>query len=62
MCYLQPLKVKKIKGNRVFLENGVKAYCDQQSVGKVEAGDKVLVFGNLVIRSRLQKPAGISTN
>jgi len=49
MCYLKPLEVKKIKGGVVFLENGIKAFYDK-NIGKIKKGDKVVVFGNLIIQ------------
>jgi len=49
MCYLRPLKVKKIEGKRVWLENGIKAIYDKK-VGKISADDLVVVYGNLIIQ------------
>ena len=48
MCYVKPLKIKKIKGKEVEMENGIKAFYDK-SVGKIKTGDKVLVYGNLIV-------------
>jgi len=48
MCYVKPLKVKKIKDKEAEMENGIKAFYDK-SVGKIRIGDKVLVYGNLII-------------
>ena len=49
MCYLRPLKVKKIEGRRALLENGIKAVYDKK-VGNVKANDLVMVYGNLIIQ------------
>lgn len=55
MCFIRPLKVKKIENKTVFLENGIKAYYDKktcQPAGRLEnlkINDIVLVYGNLVI-------------
>jgi len=49
MCYLRPLKVKKIEGKRALLENGIKAIYDKK-VGKVKVDDLVMVYGNLIIQ------------
>ena len=49
MCYLKPLKVKKIKGKMALLENGIKAVYDKK-VGKISANDLVMVYGNLIIQ------------
>ncbi|MBI4226242.1 hypothetical protein HY612_03975 [Candidatus Roizmanbacteria bacterium] len=49
MCYLKPLKVKKIKGKKALLENGIKAIYDKK-VGKVKVNDLVMVYGNLIIQ------------
>ena len=49
MCYLRLLKVKKTSGQTVFLENGLKAFYDQK-IGKIKKGDRVVVFGNLIIQ------------
>lgn len=48
MCYLKPLKVKKIIGRKAVLENGLEAVYDSH-VGKIKKNDKVLVYGNLII-------------
>lgn len=48
MCFLRPLKVKKISGEIAFLENGIKAYYDKK-IGKLNKGDRVIVYGNLII-------------
>lgn len=48
VCYLKPLKVKKIEKKIVYLENGIKAYYDG-SVGDLKHNDMVLVYGNLVV-------------
>lgn len=49
MCYLRPLKVKKIQGKKALLENGIKAVYDK-NVGKVKVNDLVMVYGNLIIQ------------
>ena len=49
MCYLKPLKVKKIDGRKVVLENGIKAVYDKK-VGKIKINDLVMVYGNLIIQ------------
>ena len=46
--------MKKIKKNQVFLENNLKAYYDKK-IGRLKAGDKVLVYGNLVLRKINEK-------
>lgn len=48
MCFLQPLKVEKIHANKVKLENGIEAMCDI-NIKDLKVGDRVLVFGNLII-------------
>jgi len=48
MCFLKPLRVKKIVGNKIILENKIKAIADKK-VGKLKIGDKVMVYGNLII-------------
>ncbi|OGK34148.1 hypothetical protein A3F57_00690 [Candidatus Roizmanbacteria bacterium RIFCSPHIGHO2_12_FULL_36_11] len=57
MCYLKPLKVKKIDGRKVVLENGIKAVYDKK-VGKVKVNDLVMVYGNLIVQKI--KPKQIS--
>ncbi len=47
MCYLRPLRVKKIIGRTVALENGVKAYYDKK-IGTIKKNDLVMVYGNLI--------------
>ena len=49
MCFLRPLKVKKIKGKKALLENGIKAIYDKK-VGRVNVNDLVMVYGNLIIQ------------
>jgi|GEM_PF-2229689 len=49
MCNIKPLRVKKIIGNTAFLEGGMRAIYDKR-VGVVKADDKVMVFGNLIIK------------
>lgn len=48
MCFLKPLKVKKVNREIVLLENGVKAYYNK-NIKDLKPDDLVLVFGNLVI-------------
>jgi len=48
MCIIKPLTVKKISGKTVEVEGGIKAYYDKK-IGKLAIGDKVLVYGNLVL-------------
>lgn len=48
MCFLKPLKVKKIMGKTVYLHNNIKAYYDKK-VGELKENDVVLVYGNLVV-------------
>lgn len=49
MCYLRPLKIKKIEGKRIMLENGIKAVYDRK-VGELKENDLVMVYGNLVLQ------------
>ena len=49
MCFIKPLKVKKIEGERVLLENGIKAVYDKK-VGKIKVNDLVMVYGNLIVQ------------
>ena len=49
MCFIRPLKVKKIQGKKALLENGIKAVYDKK-VGNVKANDLVMVYGNLIIQ------------
>lgn len=48
MCFIKPLKIKKVKKKEVILENGIKAYYDKK-IGRLKVNDKVIVYGNLVI-------------
>lgn len=48
MCFLQPLKITKINGEKVKLENGIEALCDL-NIKDLAVGDQVLVYGNLII-------------
>ncbi len=48
MCFLKPLRVEKINNKTVFLDNGITAFYDK-NIGKVKKGDKVIVYGNLII-------------
>lgn len=49
MCFLRPLRIKKIKGKRIALENGLLAYYDK-NIGPLKLNDLVLVYGNLVVQ------------
>lgn len=49
MCFLKPLRVKKIEGKKALLENGIKAVYDKK-VGKIDVNDLVMVYGNLIIQ------------
>ena len=48
MCYLKPLKVRKIIGKKAVLENGIEAVYDGH-IGKIKKNDSVLVYGNLIL-------------
>lgn len=48
MCFLKPLKIKKIIGSKVLLENGINAYYDKK-IGKIKKDDLVMVYGNLIL-------------
>lgn len=48
MCYVKPLKIKKVFAREVLLENGIRAYYEKNS-GKLKPNDLVLVYGNVVI-------------
>lgn len=54
MCFLKPLKVKKIKNQIVLLENGIKAYYNKD-IKDLKPNDLVLVFGNFVVEKIDQK-------
>ena len=54
MCFLKPLKVKKINNKIVLLENGIKAYYNG-NITKLKENDLVLVFGNLVVEKVKRK-------
>lgn len=49
MCFIKPLKIKKIESKTVVLENGIKAYYDKK-IGKIKIGDRVVVYGNLILK------------
>ena len=50
MCFIRPLKIIKFQSrNKVILENGIKALYDKK-IGKINLGDLVLVYGNLIIK------------
>lgn len=53
MCYLKPLKVVKIEGRKVLLEQGIAAFYDKK-IGTLKPNDKVLVYGNLIV-SKIKK-------
>lgn len=48
MCYVKPLKIKKVFAREVLLENGARAYYEKNS-GNLKQNDLVLVYGNVVI-------------
>lgn len=49
MCFLKPLKIITFQGkNKAILENGIQALYDKK-IGKINLGDLVLVYGNLII-------------
>ena len=48
MCQLRQHVVIKIKDKIVYLKDGIKALYDKK-VGPIKVGDKVLVYGNLVV-------------
>ena len=54
MCYLKPLKIREIKGSKIILENGIKAYYDGR-IGELKQNDKVIVYGNLVLEKYHEK-------
>ncbi|MDO8611012.1 MAG: hypothetical protein Q7R95_10830 [bacterium] len=47
MCFTKPLIIKKVMKNEVLLENGIKAFYENGV--KLQKGDMVLVYGNLII-------------
>ena len=56
MCFIRPLTIKKINGNKVLLDNKIEAFYEkkigtryQTISGKLKVGDKVLVYGNLIL-------------
>lgn len=48
MCFLKPLRIKKVLDKQVLLENGIKAYYEKK-VGILKPNDLVMVYGNLVL-------------
>ena len=48
MCFLRPLRVKRIVQKKVILEDGAKAYYNKK-IGVLKPNDSVLVFGNLIV-------------
>lgn len=48
MCFVRPLKVLKISGKQVILENGIKAFYEKK-VGIIKKNDLVMIYGNLVL-------------
>lgn len=48
MCYLRPLRIQKTVGKKIILESNISAIVDKK-VGKLKIGDRVLVYGNLII-------------
>ncbi len=49
MCFLRPLKIKKIIGKKVLLENGIEAVYDKK-IGFLKKNDLVTVYGNLILQ------------
>ena len=49
MCIIKPLKVKKIVGKKVYLENNIIALYDKEA-GDIKPNDRVLVYGNVVLK------------
>lgn len=49
MCFLKPMRVKKVIDKKIILENNLMAYYDK-SIGKLKKNDVVFVYGNLVVR------------
>lgn len=54
MCFIKPLKIKKIKDRKVILENGIVAYYDKK-IGQLKRGEKVIVYGNLILNKIYEK-------
>jgi hypothetical protein len=54
MCYLKPLRVKKLEGKIAYLENGIRAFYDKK-IGVIKPNDSVLVFGNLIAERLKEK-------
>ena len=54
MCFIKPLTVKKIDGNKVVLDNKIEAFYEKK-VGKIKVGDKVIVYGNLILEKINEK-------
>lgn len=53
MCFIKPLKVKKIVGKKIYLENNIIALYDKEA-GDIKPNDRVLVYGNVVL-TRLRR-------
>lgn len=49
MCFIKPLIIKKIKGNRAEMENGISAFYEKK-IGELKPKDTVLVYGNLILK------------
>jgi len=49
MCFLKPLKVKKVMKKYVVLENNIHAYVDPH-LGLIQPNDTVVVYGNVVLQ------------
>jgi len=49
MCQLKTHQVEKIDKKTVHLQDGIKAFYDK-SIGELKKNDKVLVYGNLVVK------------
>jgi uncharacterized protein YktA (UPF0223 family) len=54
MCFIRPLTVKKIDGNKIILDNKIEAFYEKK-VGKIKVEDKVIVYGNLILEKVNEK-------
>lgn len=61
MCYLKPLRVKRLERKIAYLEGGIKAFWDPK-IGKIKPNDLVLVFGNLIVEKINQNEKQRETN
>ncbi len=48
MCFVKPIRIKKVFKDHVLLENGINAYYEKKA-GRLKQNDLVLVYGNVVI-------------